>query len=220
MAADYKTTFRRYGRFYQSSRKYMQRKEVLVSTNVILTLFTISFFAAFAIRPTALTISRLWREIKDKQQVRQQLEEKIANLEEAQSVLSQVEEDLFLLDAAIPSSFEFSRFVRIIEYLIATHRLQLNSNLYQNIELYVSEKEASATAVAAQTHPLSIKMKGAFTDIRSFVTDLERLDRIISINSITITPSRKQQREGLFDLEVGIEAQTYSFPKGEHLISG
>jgi Tfp pilus assembly protein PilO len=165
MAADYQMTFRRYGRFYKNVRQQMKRKEVLVSTNIILTFFTISFFAIFAIRPTALTISKLWREIKDKKSVQTQLDQKISDLAEAQQALDSMEEDLILLTNAIPPTMEFSRFVQTIEYLVLTKNLIMSSNRFNNIELYVSAEEASASAAQIVTHPFSLSLKGSFSSI-------------------------------------------------------
>lgn len=220
MAADYRTTFRRYGRFYKNVRQQMQRKEVLVSTNIILTFFSISFFAVFAIRPTALTISKLWREIKDKKTVQTQLEQKISDLSEAQSALASMEEDLILLDNAIPPTVEFSGFVRTIEYFASTHGLLISSSRFLNIKLYASEEEASASAAQIETHSFSLGLKGSFSDIRSFIADLEQLGRLISITNVSMQPSRRQEREGVFDLVIGMDFNVYSFPEGLDLEKG
>jgi Tfp pilus assembly protein PilO len=214
MAADFQTTFRRYGRFYQSSRRYMQRKEVLVSTNVILTLFTVSFFAAFAIRPTALTITRLWREITDKREVRTQLEEKISSLEKAQASLIDVEDDLTLLNSALPPTPDFSRFLRIVEYLASTHSLLLNSSRFQDIELYVSEQAASAAAAEVVTHSFSLSLRGSFSNIRAFLADLQHLDRTISLRTVSIRGSKKQEGADVFDLDFSVDADAFSYPEG------
>jgi Tfp pilus assembly protein PilO len=217
MAADYQTTFRRYGRFYKNVRRQMKRKEVLVSTNIILTLFTISFFAVFAIRPTALTISGLWREINDKKNVQSQLEGKISNLSEAQSALESMEEDLQLLENAIPATAEFSRLVKIIEYLASDNGLVLSSNSFSNIKLYQSAQQATASAAQIETHSFSVGLRGTFSDLGSFINDLEQLDRLISITSLTIHSSKRQVRKGVFDLEVSLRSDTYSFPEGAEL---
>lgn len=215
MAADFQSTFRRYGRFYQSSRQYMQRKEVLVSTNVILTLFTVSFFAAFAIRPTALTISRLWREIQDKTTVRQQLENKITELGEAQTALSTLTQELGQLDRAVPAGVDFTRLVRVVEYVAVKHGVLLTSSRFSQITLYADRSQASASAEAGQllTHPFSLTVSGSFSSLRSFIEELERLDRLITIRSITLRQARAQDQAGLFDLQMSIESSAYSFPK-------
>src|SRR3989344_3411061 len=98
MSFPYEENFRRYGRYYRTARKYAQRPEVLISTSFILALFTISFFAIVAIRPTAITIAKLWREIQEKKTKQATLAQKIAKLEEAQPTYSALEEDLALLD--------------------------------------------------------------------------------------------------------------------------
>lgn len=215
MAADFQKTFRRYGKFYQSTRKYMQRKEVLVSTNVILTLFTVSFFAAFAIRPTALTITRLWREISDKRTVRSQLEAKIADLEEAQTALSEVEGDLSLLDSALPATPEFSRLVRLIEYLAFRDGLVLASSRISEIDLYVSEAAASGSAAQLTTHPFAVTLRGSYANIRTFLSDLHRLDRTVSVRSISIRSSKKQGGGETYDLELSVDADVFSYPEGK-----
>lgn len=211
MAADFQKTFRRYGRFYQNSRKYMQRKEVLVSTNVILTLFTVSFFAAFAIRPTALTITRLWREINDKRTVRTQLEAKIADIEKAQLALSEVEEDLVLLDTALPDTPGFSRLVRLIEYLASSNGMFLSSSRIGSIELYASEAVASKSAAQIGTHPFSLSLRGSYTNIRAFLSDFHKLDRIVSLRSVSIRSSKKQGSEEILDLELAVDVDAFSF---------
>lgn len=212
MAADFQTTFRRYGRFYQSTRKYMQRREVLVSTNVILTLFTISFFAAFAIRPTALTISRLWREIRDKRTVQMQLTRKIADLGVAQSALADLGEDLSLLTAAVPATDEFSRLVRLVEYLASQQGLLLTASRFQDVTIYQSAEEATAGAAEVRSHPFSLSLTGSFRGMRSFIVDLERLDRFIAIRSLTLRPSREAGQEGTLGLQLTVELVAYSFP--------
>lgn len=211
MEIGFKTALRRRGRFYQSARRYMQRKEVLVSTNVILTLFFISFFAAFAIRPTAITISRLWREIQDKQRVRSQLGAKISNLEEAKTSLEEIEDELGLLAAALPETSEFSRMLRTIEYLTAKHGLVLTSGRYDAVELYLQPSEASASGDQLNSYAFSLSLKGALADIKGFVNDFERLDREVSISSITLKPAQKQEQSQVFDLDINLELETYSY---------
>lgn len=214
MAADYQTTFRRHGRFYKNVQRQMRRKEVLVSTNIILTFFTISFFAVFAIRPTALTISGLWREINDKKSVQTQLEEKISTLAEAQSALESLEEDLKLLENAVPSTVEFSRLVRTIEYLASNHTLLITSNRFTNIEIYTSTVQATASAAQINKHSFSLGVQGSFTDLKSFINDLERLERLITITSISVELPKSQVRENAFDLEISLKPDVYSFSEG------
>ncbi|OGY18884.1 MAG: hypothetical protein A2900_01400 [Candidatus Chisholmbacteria bacterium RIFCSPLOWO2_01_FULL_50_28] len=211
MSFPYEENFRRYGRYYRTARKYAQRPEVLISTSFILALFTISFFAIVAIRPTAITIAKLWREIQEKKTIQATLAQKIAKLEEAQSTYSALEEDLALLDRALPETPEFSRLVREMEYLSLTQGLQIDAGRYETLELWVREASAS-TEIG--THPFTLVLRGTYPKLRSFVSDLERLDRLLSIGMVTMQPSQKQDQPGIYDLTLTANIRAFSFPSG------
>lgn len=219
MALDLQAQFRHYGRYYQSARKYAQRPEVLVSSSLILSLFTISFFAVVAIRPTAVTISKLWREIQDKKSVQEKLEKKIEDLAKAQAFLTASEEDLALLDLALPDNPEFSRLIRKIEYLAAKHGLLMPTNRFSGIELSnTTEATGPPTSTPGfATHSFSLTLQGTFSQIRSFIEDVERLDRLISIAKLSIRPNKKQEKENIFELTMFVDADAFSFPEGENL---
>jgi len=187
MVSNYQENFRRYGRFYRNARKYAQRPEVLIPTSLILALFTISFFAVVAIRPTAITIASLWREIQEKITIQTKLRDKIAKLEEAQTAYAILENDLVLLDRALPANADFSRLVKKVEYLAFSHELSIDSGRYESLDLWL--KEASESSDIG-THPFTLVIRGSFMQLRSFVTDLERLDRLLSIKVASLHPSQ------------------------------
>src|SRR4030067_2895956 len=138
-------SFRRYGRFYRNAQKYASRQEVLISTYLILSLFTVSFFAAVFIRPTAVRIASLWREIQDKRDVYYKLEGKIRDLEKAQELVGAIENDSNYINRALPSNPEFSRFLKQIDYLVNLHGLEMTSAKYPPLEIY-SESESTSSA--------------------------------------------------------------------------
>jgi len=211
MAFQYQENFRRYGHFYRNARKYAQRPEVLIPTSFILALFTISFFAVVAIRPTAITIATLWREIQEKKTIQATLEQKITKLEEAQARYATLEEELSLLDRALPETPKFPHLAKEMEYLTLSHGLLTDSGRYETLELWVKEASAS-TSIG--THAFTLVVRGPFIKLRPFISDLERLDRLLAIDMVTIQPSQKQELGGLYELTLTANLRAFSFPLG------
>lgn len=202
---------RRYGHFYKNARRYASRKEVMISTYLIVSLFTISFFALVFIRPTAITIARLWREIQDKKAVHAQLEKKIQNLEKAQSLYTSIENDLILLERALPADHDYSRFLKEIEYLAFSHGIEIESAQYTGIVLYDSEAKEAKSDLTEYSYNLTLR--GSFLQIRPFVADLEKLDRLVTVRSIVINPTDQREDRNQYTLSLSIESLTYSFPE-------
>ena len=70
---------------YQSVSQSFKRKKTQAYTMFILSLFTISFFSIFAIRPTLKTVTSLHREIEDLEKIDEKLTTKINQLISAQA---------------------------------------------------------------------------------------------------------------------------------------
>lgn len=209
-------SFRRYGRFYRNARKYASRREVLISTYLILSLFTVAFFAAVFIRPTAIKIARLWREIEDKRDVYGKLESKIGDLEEAQELLVSIEDDLVYISMALPSDSELIGFLKKIDYLVYSHGLETASAQYPAFDLAL-EQEATSSASKLVSYPFNLELEGSFTQIQSFLEELENLDRIVGISVIDISPVEKKLAENRVQLKINIDANTYSYPEGKDI---
>lgn len=210
------TSSKRYGRFYRSARKYAARREVLISAYLILSLFTISFFALVFIRPTAVTIAKLWREIQDKKTVQVQLEKKIRDLAQAQNLYISIEDDLVYLKRALPEKPDFSRFVKEIEYLASSHGLQFATASYGDMELYSSDL-ATPSATQLSKYSFILTIHGLYSQLRSFLADLEKLDRIVTLHSVAISPSKRKEEIEIFELTLTFDSSMYSYSEGYSL---
>ena len=82
--------------------KFYENPVARVSIELFLSIFTVIFFAVFAIRPTLLTIADLIKEIEDKEDLIVQLDRKIASLSSAETEYRKFYYQLGLLDEAIP----------------------------------------------------------------------------------------------------------------------
>lgn len=212
--ASEQTSFRRYGRFYRNVSKYARQENVLVSAYFILSLFTISFFAAVFIRPTAITIAKIWREIQDKKQVNAQLDTKISALEEAQSLYISMEGDLTVIDNAIPKNSNYAKLAQELEYLASINEVDYLSQKFGAVTIYPKEVVGGGTVGSIGLHQLSLSFQGSFPRLLALISDLENFDRYLSIQSLNLTPLGTVSSSEDFQLSINIESTVYSFPDG------
>ena len=104
------------------------REDLKLYLELFLTLFAISFFSIFAIRPTIATIIVLNQQIKSQQDTSKKLEEKINNLKTASKTRQQFEQDKVLINQAIPQGESPALAMRQIETLAAKDGISIVSS--------------------------------------------------------------------------------------------
>src|SRR4030042_569746 len=120
MALGWRNQYLRYRElFFNIIAVYKQRTDLKVFLEILLSLVTISFFGIFALKPTFLTIGQLITEVRGKEETVAKMEQKINDLNMAQSFFSQQPEKISLVKSAIPEIPEPQTFVRQIEGLAA-----------------------------------------------------------------------------------------------------
>lgn len=171
-----------------------------VSMELFLTIGLVLFLAVFAIRPTLLTMSDLLKEIEDKKELEEQLTKKVAALGSAQSLYLSVENRLPVLDAAIPSSPETIRTLKIIEKIATDQSVILNSISLQEVPETPTEI-LSFDELSRTNLQLSLSLIGDYNSIKNFVGELQNSQRTFVIESIVFkiseTKGDKQLRASL-----------------------
>jgi len=196
--------YRHYRRYYRRLRDFYQKKPVRDFTFLILSLLTAAFFSFFAIRPSLKTIGKLVKEIKDKRMATQKLEEKINALSLAQKEYARVQPDLVYVYTALPQKINFSRLIKKIEYLAQKNKTPLLNLRIQKVSLFGQEPKKLASFEVA------FKLGGDYQNLKNLLTDLERLDRSITLNSFSF--SRTQSGEENWPLFLTITIQSYYWP--------
>src|SRR4030042_3130394 len=103
MALGWRDQYNRYkGYFLNIVNLYKQRADLRAFTEVILSITTITIFIVFALKPTALTIIALAKEINEKKETSAKLDQKISDLQEASLVYSQSQTAILSVNTAIP----------------------------------------------------------------------------------------------------------------------
>lgn len=180
MAIDYKTEYQKYKRYYtQFGKLYTSRKEVRAYVNVGFAFLALAFFTTFAIRPALTTIASLWSEIKSQEEIDKKLSEKVEALQTAATNFSQIQSRLELLNIGGAKLPLIANFMRQIEALSAKHSVVVDS---------ISFEETNFTGTADSTSNLAnftMSLGGSYPNLNSFLTDVENLRRIVSVQSFT-----------------------------------
>lgn len=175
-------------------------------TVLVLTLIAFSLFGFFAINPTVSTIAKLKKELLDNEFINQKLEEKIKNLSILNQKYSLLNDDLTRILSAIPQVPSPTILMGQIHAVAANNNVTIASLQTSEVEL---PKNMSSEPAAAQPVKLndysyfgfSLGVEGSYKNLLNFMSELTDFDRIIEIESISITKSPAKTNSLIFDLK-------------------
>ncbi len=184
---------------------YKRRPDLKAFLELLLSIVTIGLFSIFAIKPTALTISNLLTEISQKQETIKQMDTKIQNLQQAQSILSTQQQKIALLSDAVPNSPSLGQYVRQVEGVIKKDGV-VTQNLGSD-QITLAGKSSTLAGPPDQRKPLpqgssgigvSISVAGNYTSISSFLADIELLRRPLVFDNLNFTTTEIDNVKNLY----------------------
>ena len=212
MALGWRGNYLRYKDFFLNTLLiYRKRPDLKMFLEASLSLITILVFLLFALRPTLITIATLVREIKGKEELVAGLDQKIANLDEAEVVYSQEEQRINRVREAVPVSPEPDVFLRQIEGLSQTTSAQVlgislgETTLVGKTPEKNKKRESKSLPEGASSLPFSISVTADFATLSRFLTEFKSLRRPIVIDAAGMNSS--QTPEGV-TLTLVISART------------
>lgn len=195
--------------------KMMYEKPIVqVSTAVVLTIFAIIFFAAFAIRPTLSTIAELIKKIDDQEIVVDKLNKKSAALATAQSEYLLVESKIPNVVAAIPPEHNIDLLLKQIEGVAAVLQIPIESIQVDTIDL-PTDPTTSRVVDGMVEQPLSLTINSSYASLRQMLKMVRDLRRFISIESISFSTDDEVENPGLLSLTVRFHAYYLSSEMGD-----
>ncbi len=175
---------------------YKGRQDLKMFLEVLLSLFTVSVFGFFAIRPTSVTIASLITDIKSKQDTISTMDQKIQDLTTAQQNLSQNEALVDILNISIPETPNVDTYLRQIEGISSKNAVTIETAISTDIAIVGDSIELVPdlnSKIALKDLPLgakpvkiSITVSGNFQNLLNFIKDIETLRRPISIDSVSL----------------------------------
>lgn len=230
----------RYRKYYHQLEPAIQDRKTQAYLMVILSLFTISFFGTLAIRPTVKTIASLQRQIDDRAQVNQKLDQKINALIKAQEEYQRIEPDLPIIYSMLPNQPDFPLLLRMLENLVVQNSATISSIQFNPIVLY-EERPLDSALVATPSsniqeiisnvipksspspvHQIDVEsipttqmsftlsFQGEYSNLVKLLDQLTKLDRVVTINSIELSLGQTSGAMSL--LTLGIRSQAYYYP--------
>ncbi len=189
-------------------REYLKLLPKIQSDNskailtLIFTFAAMTFFGFFAINPTLSTIITLKKQLADSTFVNQQLTTKIANLSNLQGRYNEILPDLPYITDAIPQNPSAPTLMGQIQALSDQQKIQLLSLKVTEVQLTGFKELPNSPG---SSFAIFIVLQGNYDSMLTFATSLTRLNRILTIDSISIG---KDQVKNVLNME--IRARTYA----------
>ncbi len=170
-------------------RQFYQKPIAKVSAELFATLIGVTLLAAFAIRPTLLTMSQLLKDIEDRRKTSDILTKKIAALSTLSSEYPVLKNNIALLHAAIPNSPDFDGFMRRLEKIASNHGLIISS--LQVTQLPKETASSNQTPELTQ-FTVSVNFKGEYQKVRAVLGDLLTMDRYVTVETAILNAKRDE----------------------------
>lgn len=211
MPFDPRTEYHRYRRYFVDIRRLYEKREIIVYAGLTLSLLAVAFFGFFALKPTIVTIASLIKEVQNKKQIDRQLQTKINALSVAQTNFALAENSLPLVDDTLPPDPFLSQILYQLEFLTQQEGLTLRSLA---VEPVILKGEATQKVEKKMPGPdevyFSLSISGNFENLTRFISSLENLRRILTIDSLTFTPSKAEEEK---IMNLNISGKVYFLPK-------
>ena len=189
MAIGWKNQYFRYKDFFLNiGLLYKRREDVRMFLEIILSLGTVAIFAIFALKPTALTIAQLAKDIKAKEETLAQLTAKTDNLSTAKKLYEAEVSSIPAIKYAIPDIPTSDSLVRQIEMAAAKDTIKILNFAVDGHTLIGTPKAAltpeglSAFPTDSGSVTFAVTVTGDYPALLAFLKDLENLRRPIKID--------------------------------------
>lgn len=179
----------------------LKNKRTVQFTYLVLTIIALMFFGLFAINPTLSTIAKLQKELADSEFVDDQLRRKIQNLSSLQQGYAIIQNDLPEIESSVPKSPQAPILIAQIQSVAKTNSISLLSTQVFPVEL----NQIASPTKSHGTFSFIILGQGTNASISDFVDKISKIQRVISLDQITLT--KKADSSNL--LQISLRGSAY-----------
>ncbi len=165
----------------------LQNENTRVITTLILTFSAMSFFGIFAINPTLSTIVTLKKQLADSELVNEKLKTKISNLSSLQQKYSILASDLPIIYDAVPQSAKAADLLGQALSQSIRKNVQITSLAVSDIPITGGKNPAGESSFN-----FTIEARGTYENLMAFSKSLTNMNRIIAVDSLTMSKDAKQ----------------------------
>lgn len=169
-----------------------------------LSLFTLSFFGLFAIRPTLITAISLTKKVADLRKLYVDYENKISSLIKAQGEYEQIRNDIPLIGKALPANPSSGKLAQAVEKFAARENFVIS-------QFQIDPVPISIPAPSGKLYDYNFVLVGIgkYPAISAFLNHLVNWQRIVNIKSLEFTQTGGTSSA---NLRVSIKAATFYEP--------
>ncbi len=204
MHPGWKKNYIRYKSIFLSvTGNYNKRPDVKAYLELLLSLITICVLAIFALRPTLLTISKLYKEIESKKNTLSKLTAKIEQIENAKDNYNDKEQSINVIYEAIPKNILADNFSGSI------NAVEENTNI-QIITVDPFSMTENDPAKNNDSNEFSISADGDYQNLIGLMSRIENLRRLSEINNITLASTVNINGEKI--IRLSLNGNIYHIP--------
>lgn len=213
MIFDWRTEINRYRYYFNNFQAIAKRKDLRSFGELSITLLVTSFFVFFAIKPTLVIVAGLTKEIKEKEEISQNLQKKIVSLVAAQQEYSLNQNRFYLVDQALPETPDFPLLILSIEKEASASGVTLESISITKIEIKIPDK-ANLNRTEVPSFEFSSSITGSYENLKLFLSKIESFRRVLNLNTISFSKTKSTQKE-LAKLTLNLSGQVSFYPRKE-----
>lgn len=170
-----------FGYTYQHVSEQIKNKKTQSYFAITLSLFFLSFFGLFAIRPTLITGISLMKKVSDLHELTLAYEEKIQTLVRAQTEYGAIRDVLPNIHDAMPGGSAFPGLARKFEQAAVAQGVTLQHLQIDNVPV---PKTRAATGL--QSYGFHLTASGTYSTLQSYISSLLRWKRLIAVRSFEL----------------------------------
>lgn len=163
---------------------YRQRPDLKAYLEILLSIATIGIFVIFAIKPTIITIADLLTKINSEQLTSDQMDTKIKNLGLAQSAFTAEQNNIKLLNTAIPTGPDVPTYIRQIEGFIKKENVTTITLAASQVDLLSKAATPSGQSSSSLSAGFTLTATGNYAQLINLIQDIESLRRPSLINRL------------------------------------
>lgn len=178
------------------NKRFLQSPQGKSLAWLSLSVSTVAFFLIVAIKPTVITITKLIKEIEEKEAASLLLDKKIASLIAAQKIYAENSQRLPMLNQALPEKSEFPWLANFLDSAALSSQIELSSLSFEKINLNLASlAKQSQKPSSFQLINFSTNAKGDYLNLKNFVSLLESSRRLIRIELAGVSETKNKNEE-------------------------
>lgn len=191
-------------RAYQQVSPLMQNKKAASYFTITLSLFSLSFFGLFAIKPTLTTAISLTKSVNDLRILNMEYEKKIGSIIQAQAEYERIRKKIPLIEAAIPANASFSKLAIQLERIADRTGTRILQVQIDPVSISTPTK-----VNVLQSFQFQVIVTGTYDQLTSYLSTMLQWRRVVIIQTISLIPEGNAD-SGL--LRLAVKGETFYEP--------